>query len=89
MNIFESAKPVSVSAYEEQVQQRKEKRAGRWKKFLVFLALYLDDLLLVAGGICFVVAAGLCGGAPAALGTAGAFLVIYAILVARSGVKKR
>ena len=87
MNIFESAK--TASANEEQVQQRKEKRSARWKKFLASFALYLDDLLLVAGGICFVVAAGLCGGAPAALGTAGAFLVIYAILVARSGVKKR
>lgn len=89
MNIFESAKPVSVPAYEEQVQQRKEKGAARRKKCLRSLALYLDDLLLIAGGICFVGSAGLYGGAPAALGTSGVCLVLYAILVARSGMKKR
>ncbi|MCI6255946.1 MAG: hypothetical protein MR648_05050 [Clostridiales bacterium] len=54
------------------------------------LAFYLDDLLLVAGGGCFVRAALEAGGRPAALAVAGAWLTLCAILVARSrgGVRR-
>lgn len=48
------------------------------------LGLYLDDLLLLAGGACFVLAALDLGGRPAALATAGACLTAYAVVVARS-----
>ncbi|OUN05507.1 hypothetical protein B5G43_12540 [Flavonifractor sp. An92] len=48
------------------------------------LALYLDDLLLLAGGVCFVRAALDLGGRPAALAVAGVCLTAYAVLVARS-----
>lgn len=48
------------------------------------LALYLDDLLLLAGGVCFVRAALDVGGRPAALAVAGVCLTAYAVLVARS-----
>ncbi|WP_130869195.1 hypothetical protein [Intestinimonas massiliensis (ex Afouda et al. 2020)] len=48
------------------------------------LGLYLDDLLLLAGGGCFVRAALDLGGRPAALATAGVCLTAYAVVVARS-----
>lgn len=48
------------------------------------LALYLDDLLLLAGGGCFVRAAFDLGGRPAALATAGVCLIVYAVVVAKS-----
>lgn len=48
------------------------------------LGLYLDDLLLLAGGVCFVRAALDLGGRPAALVTAGICLTAYAVVVARS-----
>lgn len=48
------------------------------------LGLYLDDLLLLAGGGCFVRAALDLGGRPAALVTAGVCLSAYAVVVARS-----
>ena len=49
-----------------------------------YLGLYLDDLLLIAGGGCFVQAAFDLGGRPAALATAGVCLAVYAVVVARS-----
>ena len=48
------------------------------------LALYLDDLLLLAGGGCFVRAAFELGGRPAALVTSGVCLTVYAVVVAKS-----
>lgn len=48
------------------------------------LGLYLDDLFLLAGGMCFVRAALDLGGRPAALITAGVCLTAYAFMVARS-----
>ncbi len=54
------------------------KRIGRG------LALYLDDLLMLAGGWCFVQAAWETWGRPAALAVAGACLVAYAVMVARA-----
>ncbi len=48
------------------------------------LALYLDDLLLLAGGACFVRAAWDLGGRPAALLVAGGCLVAYAVVIARA-----
>lgn len=44
---------------------------------------YLSDLLLGAGGVCFVAAGGLFAGAALALAVAGAWLTILAVLVAR------
>ena len=38
-----------------------EGRAERRRKALSFLGLYLDDLLMVSGGVCFVSAAALRG----------------------------
>lgn len=48
------------------------------------LALYLDDLLLLAGGACFVQSAWELGGRPAALLVAGGCLVAYAVVIARA-----
>ena len=60
-------------------------RIGRGLRRVVRgLALYLDDMLLLAGGVCFVKAALDLGGRPAGLGVAGACLTAYAIVVAKS-----
>ena len=53
--------------------------------FLSWLGLYLDDLLMVSGGVCFVSAAALRWGAAAGLTTAGGCLVLFSVLVARAG----
>lgn len=47
------------------------------------LALYLDDLLMLAGGVCFVSAAAELG-RGAALAVAGVCLVAYAVVIARA-----
>lgn len=56
----------------------------RLKQLGKALGLYLDDLLLLAGGVCFVRAALDLAGRPAALATAGVCLTVYAVVVARS-----
>lgn len=64
---------------------RLRSRAARVIRAVVnVLGLYLDDLLLLAGGVCFVRAALDLGGRPAALVTAGVCLTVYAVVVARS-----
>lgn len=60
-------------------------RVANWrKKMCQKLALYFDDLLLLAGGICFVLAACMAFGAAAALTVAGAWLSLFSWLIARS-----
>lgn len=61
------------------------KKAERRKKALALLGLYLDDLLLVSGGVCFTAAAALRWGAAAALAVCGGCLVAFSILIARAG----
>lgn len=51
---------------------------------LCWLGLYLDDLLLVAAGVCFTMAAGQAFGCSGALAVAGACCLGYGIVVARS-----
>ena len=54
------------------------------KKIKTTLWLYLDDLLLIAGGVCLSRAAAMV--CPAlGWGAAGAFLIWYGLLVARAG----
>ena len=48
------------------------------------LGLYLDDLLMLAGGVCFVRAAGQRWGETGALAVAGVCLVAYALVIAQS-----
>ncbi len=52
--------------------------------FLGWLGLYLDDLLLIAAGVCFTAAAGRSFGCSAALAVAGACCLGYGVVVARS-----
>lgn len=49
------------------------------------LGLYLEDLLMTAGGICLVAAAAVRWGLAAGLAAAGVCLIVLSILVARSG----
>ena len=58
----------------------KDKRMARAAEIL---ALYLDDLLLLAAGICFTAAGWEIAGRPGALISAGAGLTVYALVVAR------
>lgn len=61
----------------------------QWKtimgKAVRLLGLYLDDLLMTAGGICLVAAVALRWGIAAGLAAAGVCLIVFSILVARSG----
>lgn len=61
----------------------------RWRIILNqagrLLGLYLEDLLLIAGGSCLTAAAAFRWGAAAGLAAAGVFLIVCSILVARSG----
>lgn len=54
------------------------------QRALLFLGLYLDDLLFLAGSACFVRAADGLAGRDWAIAVAGVCLVAYAIVVARS-----
>lgn len=51
---------------------------------LGWLGLYLDDLLLIAAGVCFTSAAGRAFGASAAMAVAGTCCLGYSVVVARS-----
>ena len=54
------------------------------KRIKATLGLYLDDLLLIAGGVCLSRAAAMV--CPAlGWGASGAFLIWYGLLVARAG----
>ena len=55
-----------------------------WRRFLLLLGLYLDDLLMVAAGVCFTASAAIAFGLAAALAVAGICLLGYGIVVARS-----
>lgn len=72
-----------------------EKKAPKWAELwararpyllhlIQLIGLYLDDLLMVAAGVCFVTAAAQLGGRPAALMVAGVCMLAYAIVVARA-----
>lgn len=52
--------------------------------FVSWLGLYLDDLLLIAAGVCFTLAADRAFGSSAALAVAGTCCLGYGIVVARS-----
>lgn len=54
------------------------------KQLKILLWLYLDDLLLIAGGTCLTVAAARVW-TPMGWAAAGAFLIWYGLLVARAG----
>lgn len=54
------------------------------KQLKIVLWLYLDDLLLIAGGTCLTVAAARVW-TPLGWAAAGAFLIWYGLLVARAG----
>nr|WP_300186966.1 hypothetical protein [uncultured Agathobaculum sp.] len=54
------------------------------KQLKILLWLYLDDLLLIAGGTCLTVAAARVW-TPLGWAAAGAFLIWYGLLVARAG----
>lgn len=54
------------------------------KQLKILLWLYLDDLLLIAGGTCLTVAAAHVW-MPLGWAAAGAFLIWYGLLVARAG----
>lgn len=73
-------------ATKEKIQR--ETRIGRVKTFwlwlLPLLGLYLDDLLMLAAGVCFTASAGLAFGRSAALAVAGLCLLGYSVVVARA-----
>jgi len=72
----------------EKVDPRWEHRLERGRALLsrlvLLLGLYLDDLLMIAAGVCFTSSAALTFGCGAALAVAGACLLAYSVVVARS-----
>ena len=66
-------------------QKDPERWAEVWRKVLALLSLYLDDLLMVCGCVCFIASAALRWGAAAGLATAGGCLILLSVLVARAG----
>ena len=54
------------------------------KHFFRAISLYIDDLLLLGGGVCFVRAAYLWNGDATAYAAAGVCLTAYAMVIARS-----
>lgn len=72
----------------EKRAERKLRRLERRAVILKTLGTYLDDLLLLGGGGCFIAGAALKWGAAEALGVAGVSLVAYAVIVARAGRRR-
>lgn len=72
----------------EKRAERKLRRQTRRNALLKTLGMYLDDLLLLGGGACFITGAALKWGAAGALGVAGMSLVAYAVIVARAGRRR-
>jgi len=72
----------------KKVDPRREAKAERGRTLLsrlaLLLGLYLDDLLMIAAGICFTSSAALTFGRGAALAVAGVCLLAYSVVVARS-----
>ena len=64
--------------------KRKPTIKARAEPALRWLATYIDDLLLICGGVCFVLAARLQFGVAAALAAAGCCLTAYAVVIARA-----
>ncbi len=75
-------------AQETDLQRRGKTQTARgrafWSRLVLLLGLYLDDLLMTAAGICFTSSAALTFGCGAALAVAGACLLAYGVVVARS-----
>ena len=65
-------------------EKKQRKLLGSVKPVVLYLGLYLDDLLLIGAGICLVTAARDAFGRPAGFAAAGVCLAAYAFLIARS-----
>ena len=57
---------------------------GKLARLLRALVLYMDDLLLLGGGCCFVSAAWEALGRPAGMAVAGGCLCAFALVIAKS-----
>ena len=55
-----------------------------WSRLPALLGLYLDDLLMMAAGVCFIASAATAFGLSAALAVAGVCLLCYGVLVGRT-----
>lgn len=94
MNLLDSIKTKPIPTILSNVMsaekraERKRRRLERRNALLKTLGTYLDDLLLLGGGACFITGAALKWGAAEALGVAGMSLVAYAVIVARAGRRR-
>ena len=91
MSISESIKttPVPTTGQESAFPQLRERLKKLSRLFRAMLALYLDDLLMLAGCACFVSGAAIKWGAAEALGVCGVCLTVYAVIVARGRIGRR
>lgn len=86
MSIKETIVPTPVPMVDD-VEERRERRRIQRRRMARLLGTYLEDLLAVAGGVCFVASAAVGLGGAAALATAGVCLTAYAVAVARAARK--
>lgn len=91
MSISESIKttPVPTTDKESGFALLRERLKKLSRLLRTMLALYLDDLLMLAGCACFVSGAAIKWGAAEALGVCGVCLTVYAVIVARGGIGRR
>ena len=73
---------------QERREQRKERNRAMGKRAAAVLGVYLDDILAVCGGVCFVAAAAVAFGCAAALATAGVCLTACSVTVARAARRR-
>ena len=92
--VIEALRQVDVPNYRALIlrktfPQLRERLKKLGRLFRAMLALYLDDLLMLAGCACFVSGAAIKWGAAEALGVCGVCLTVYAVIVARGGIGRR
>lgn len=75
---------MSAKVRETGRERRTDRAKALFLRLLPVLGLYLDDLLMAAAGVCFTASAALAFGCAAALAVAGACLLGYGVVVARS-----
>lgn len=92
MNLIDNIKTTPVPTHSDRELLWKSWRKRRKKLCQLFqkiMAIYLDDLLMLAGCACFVGGAALKWGAAEALGVCGVCLTACAVIVARGGIGRR
>lgn len=74
-----------MSVFKKQQPEPEDRQKERRRRLLTLLGLYLEDLLLISGCVCFTAAAALRWGAAGGLAVCGVCLTAFSVLIARAG----